>query len=345
MPSPSTLLRSVLLAVSSLILLSLAGIWFLMRVEGKSFMDALWLIMEGITTTGFGDVVPSTNAGRVIIMVLLVAGIGFFTYATGTIFSELLEGRLADIWGMKSMLKEISKLSGHLIVCGAGRVGKEVISELSREGQKFVVVEKDPERLNEIRAEKKVLFIVGDATEEKVLLAAGADRARGVITTLPGDAENLLITITCRDINPSLRIVARANRPESVSKLKRSGADAVVCPASIAGNRMALASLKPASVGFVETLIEERTLSLNLEELILNDRSPLIGIELRKSRMRDKFGVTLLAVKRGDTYIVNPDPGVVFEAGDLLIICGPPQGLAVMEKLAAGEAGAEMPDK
>lgn len=344
MSSPSTSLRPVIWALGGILLLSMAGIYLLMRIEGKNFMDALWLIIEGITTTGFGDVVPSTNAGRIITTILLIAGIGFFTYATSTIFSEILEGRLAGIWGKKSMLREISKLSGHIIVCGAGRVGAEVISELIKEGQKFVVVEKDTDRLEEVRADKKIFYIAGDATEDKVLLAAGVDRAKGVITTLADDAENLLITITCRDINPSLRIVARANRPESVQKLKRSGADTVVCPAAIAGNRMALASLKPASVAFVETLVEERALNLNLEELVLSDKSPLTGIELKKSRMRDRFGVTLLAVKRDNTYIINPDPGVIFKAGDLLILCGPPEGLAKMEKLAAGEIGVEIAD-
>jgi len=338
-------LRPLAYAISALFLLLALGIYCLMRLEGKSFIDALWLVMEGITTTGFGDVVPTTTAGRVITMFLLVAGIGFFTYVLGTAFSDILEGRLADVWGKKRMLREISRLSGHIIVCGAGRVGSEVISELIKEGQKFVVIEKDASRLEEMRTERKIFFIAGDATEDKILLAAGVDRAKGVITTLADDAENLLITITCRDINPAVRIVARANRPESVQKLKRSGADTVVCPAAIAGNRMALASLKPASVGFVETLIEERALNLNLEELILSEKSPLVGMELRRSRIREKFGVMLLAIRRGDGYIINPDPAEVFKVGDLLILCGPSAGLALMEKLALGEEDAEITEE
>jgi len=332
-----TSLRPIINAVIALIILVLAGTYSFMKLEEKSFMDALWLTMTSITTVGFGDVVPTTTTGRIITIFLMLSGIGMLTYVAGTIFSGMLEGHLRDIWGKRKMMKEILKLKNHIVVCGAGRVGREVVAELLQENQRFVVIEKDPPRLEELRSDGGILFIAGDATEDKVLLSARLSKARGVITTLAEDAGNLMITIACKDFNPEARVVARANRPESIIRLKRAGADTVVCPSAIAGNRMALASLKPASVAFVETLVEDHDIDLNLEELILNEKSSLVGKELKDSRIRLEFGVMVLAIRRGEESIVNPLPTEKLMAGDLLILCGAADKLTLLEKVAAGE--------
>lgn len=332
-----TSLRPLLHAALALIVMVWAGVYSFVEFEDKSVIDALWLTMTSITTVGFGDVVPSTTAGRVVTIFLMLGGIGMLTYVAGTIFTGMLEGQLRDIWGKKKMVKEISKLRNHIVVCGAGRVGREVVAELLQENKRFVVIEKDPARLEELRTEGGVLFIAGDATEDKVLLYARVSQARGVITTLAEDAGNLMITIACKDFNPEARIVARANRPESIIRLKRAGADTVVCPSAIAGNRMALASLKPASVAFVETLVEDREINLNLEELYLNEKSPFVGNVLRDSHIREDYGVMVLAIRRGEENIINPDPGEKFMAGDLLILCGEAEKLVLLEKMAAGE--------
>ncbi|MCL6557760.1 MAG: potassium channel protein [Firmicutes bacterium] len=328
-------LRPILKALAGLIVLVSCGVYLIIRLEDKSFMDALWLALTSITTVGFGDVVPSTTEGRIVTMLLMVGGIGLLTYLLSTVFVGALEGHLSDIWGKRRMMKEIARLKNHMIVCGAGRVGREVIYELLQENQKFVVIEKDPARLEELRNEGGVLFIAGDATEDKVLLSAGLPRARGVITTLAEDAGNLLITIACKDFNPVARVVARANRQESIVRLRRAGADTVVCPAAIAGNRMALASLKPASVAFVQTLIEDREINLELEELCLSDKSPFTNKELKDSRIREEYGVMVLAIKRGEENIVNPGPAEKLLPGDLLILCGQSEQLSLLEKIAA----------
>lgn len=332
-----TSLRPIINAVIALIILVWAGIYGFMKLEDKSFMDALWLTMTSITTVGFGDVVPTTTTGRIITIILMLSGIGMLTYVVGTLFSGMLEGHLRDIWGKRKMMKEILKLKNHIVVCGAGRVGREVAAELLQENQRFVVIEKDPPRLEELRSDGGILFIAGDATEDKVLLSARLSKARGVITTLAEDAGNLMITIACKDFNPEARVVARANRPESIIRLKRAGADTVVCPSAIAGNRMALASLKPASVAFVETLVEDHDIDLNLEELILNEKSSLVGKELKDSRIRLEFGVMVLAIRRGEESIVTPLPTEKLMAGDLLILCGAADKLTLLEKVAAGE--------
>lgn len=328
--------RSVVCAALALVLLVTTTILGLMKIEGMSFTDALWLTMVSITTVGFGDVVPSTQSGRIILMISIMAGVGLFTYLLGTILVAVMEGHLKDSWGRRRMFKEINRMKNHIVVCGAGRVGRAVINELMEEKQNFVVIEKDQARLEELQ-ELGVPFITGDATEDRMLLAAGMNRARSVITTLADDAGNLMITIACKDFNPGARVVARANRPESIIRLSRAGADTVVCPSAIAGNRMALASLKPASVAYVQTLVEEREIDLELEELIINEGSSLIGKKLNESRLREEFDVMLLAIKRGEQSIIHPDPSETFQKGDVLILSGPSNRLTMLEQTVGGE--------
>lgn len=332
-------LRPVYYATFALIFAILAAIYGLMTIEGMSFIDALWLAVTSISTVGFGDKVPSTTTGRIIVMALIFCGVGLFTYLLSAIFVGVTEGHIRNAWGKQKMFKRISKLKDHIVVCGAGRVGQAVIKELMAGKQDFVVIEKDQDRLvelHELSSAGRVLFIAGDATEDRVLLAAGTVRSKSIITTLADDAGNLMITIACKDFNPNARVVARANRPESMVRLKRAGADTVVCPSAIAGNRMALASLKPASVAFVQTLVEEREIDLELEELVINENSPIAGMELKESRLREKYGVMLLAIKRGDENIVNPEPTEKFQPGDVLILSGPSDKLTTLEKVVAG---------
>jgi len=330
-------LRPIFYAALALVALICIGVVSFVSLEQKSINDALWLILVSMTTVGYGDQVPATTAGRIIIMLLVLSGVGLLTYVLSTIFVGIVEGHISDIWGKRKMMKEISRLKDHIIVCGAGRVGREVVAELIREKHDYVVIEKDPVILNEFHEEGSVIFIAGNASEDKVLIAARVAQARGVITTLSDDAENLMITIACRDFNPTVRIVARANRPESIIRLKRAGADTVVCPSAIAGNRMALASLKPASVAFVQTLIEEPDIDLSLEELLLNNNSVLVGKKLKDSRLREEYGVMLLAIRRGDAIITNPSSAEQLMARDLLILCGAEGALSLLEKVAVGE--------
>lgn len=226
-------------------------------------------------------------------------------------------------------------LKDHIVVCGAGRVGQEVISELIDQKATFVVIEKDPVHLEKLQS-MGVLYIPGDATEDGNLLTARVNAALSVITTLPEDAGNLFITVTCKDFNPAVKVVARAVRPESVIKLKRGGADIVICPSAIAGNRMALAAVKPASVAFVQTLIEQREVSYELEEIRISNSSSLAHRELKNSRLREDFNTQLLALLRNDVIIANPEPGEIIQPEDILIVFGREDKLRELEKEAAG---------
>lgn len=325
-------LRSIFYAISFLIVIILSAVFFFVEIEKKNIMDALWLTMSSVTTTGYNDVMPVTKAGRIITMFLSAVGFGFLTYVLGTFLGGMVEGRISGVWGRRKMAREIAKLKNHIVVCGSGRVGREVVCNLLQEKKDFVVIEKDPAHLTEF-CDEGVLSITGDATEDKVLLAAGVKEAKGVITTLADDAENLMIIITCKDFNPGAHVVARANRPESIIRLKRAGADTVICPSAIAGSRMVLASLKPTSVAVVETIVEDRKNSLNLEELTISEKSTLIGKDIKDARLRKDYGTLVLAIKRDGTNIINPEPTEKLMAGDLLVLCGTAEQLSKLEKV------------
>lgn len=327
--------RAIFIASVALIVVILGGSLSFMLLEGFTFMDALWLTVITITTVGFGDIVPKSTMGRAIALLLVVSGISLFTYVLSNIFSSLVEGHLADLWGKRRMIKKIKGLTNHIIVCGAGRVGQEVVLELINHSPSFVVIEKDEQRLKELQ-ELDVLFIQGDATEDKFLHMARIEYAKGIIVTLPDDTGNLFVTMSAKALNPDIKTITRANRPENVNKIKRAGANTVICPSSMAGSRMALSIIKPASVAYVQTLVETRHINLELEELVLSANSPLVNVQLKDSGIREKFGTLVLAIKRSDSTIVNPGPNEILLPGDIMILCGSEENLYDLEKLAIG---------
>ena len=311
-----------------ILICGMTSFWYF---EGMSLFDALWLTIITITTVGYGDIVAHSTGGRIMTIVLIVGGIGLFAYVFNELITAVVENHLPSTWRRKKMMRGINNLNEHTIVCGIGRVGQEVSAQLKHEGVPFVVIEKNPTLIEKLQ-EKKVLYLIGDATIDQTLIKAGICKAKTIIITLPDDTSNLFITITCKDLNPQVRVIARATHPESIPRLKRSGANHVISPAAIAGSRMALTALKPASVAFVQNLTEITMVNLELEELPIYDTSPLAYQELRNSRLREDFNTQLLAIIRNKKTIVNPQPAEKILPGDLLIVFGSKDKLNELEK-------------
>ncbi len=324
--------RTFLIVSIAFIVVVVAGGALLAVYENLSIVDGLWLSVVTVLTIGYGDLVPRTGAGKIVSVILVVWGFTLFTYLMSVFVSVLLEGKLTNVWGKRKMERQISRLMNHVVVCGGGRVGKAVVEQLLHERAPFVVIEKDPERVRELQ-DMGALTVTGDATDEKVLLDAGILRARSVITALPEDAGNVFITITCKDLNPKLNVVARVHRPEGEQRLRRAGAHTVVSPAAIAGNRMALAALKPASVEFIQTLFDRSNISLAMEEINVSEGSFLAHKALKDSRLREDFSIQVLAIIRSGRLIHPPDPEEVFLPHDTLLVFGPMDKLSAIESL------------
>lgn len=301
-------------------------------LEGWDFFDSFYMTIITLTTVGFGEVHPLSRVGKMFTIALIVGGVGavFYALSTGTKF--MLEGELEEIFGRKRLEKRIKEIRDHFIVCGYGRMGRIICRELREKGISFVVVEKMPEKL---LAGKDFLIVEGDATKDEVLKEVGIERAKGLISVLPTDAENLYVVLSARGLNPTLTIVARAGDEGSEQKLLRAGADRVVSPYYIGGLRIAHTVLKPAVVDFIEFATKSGNIDLQMEEIAIQENSGLVGRTLDDSGIGRELGIIVVAIKEGSGEMrFNPTYKTAIKAGDTLIALGEISKLKALEDMA-----------
>jgi voltage-gated potassium channel len=268
------------------------------------------------------------------------AGLVAFAISTGT--QALIQLELINIiGGRRKMFKDISKLKDHYIVCGAGRVGRQVIKEMQRRNADFVIVESDEAKGHKL-LEQGLLVLIGDATDEETLRGAGLARARAIVCTLPTDADNVYSTITARGLNPLLYIVARASEEAAIPKLLKAGANRVISPVLIGGHRIAQAVLSPAVSEFIELTTMTEDLDLWMEEVQIDASSPLIGKKLRETGIRRELDTVIIAIKRASGEMqVNPTGDAEVLAGDMLIAVGSEGNLRKLASLASLKAASK----
>ncbi|HEX3030785.1 MAG TPA: NAD-binding protein [Bacillota bacterium] len=320
-----------------LILLSIVavGVAGFIIIEDYTFIQAIWMTIITITTVGFGVVKPLSVPGQIFTILLIITGAGSVAYAFGTLIGIVMEGHLKNAVGRKSMEKKIANLNNHVIICGAGRVGSEVIQRLTEEKVPFVVIDHHQEAIEELW-EKGFLAIHGDATEDELLIQAGICRARGIISALSGDANNVFVTLTAKGLNPSITVVARAERIESEEKLRRAGASKVIAPSVIGGRQMASFILRPVSVDFFESVIYAKGLEMEFEEILVEETSSLCNATMQSSQIKQKSGAMVVAILRDEKFITNPDITELILPNDLLLVLGTRFQLDVLEDMAGG---------
>ncbi len=338
-PGPVTewiALRRPLALVAAVVTVGVAGY---MLVEGWSLFDALYMVITTITTVGYGEIHPLSDGGRLFTMVLVVLGTGTMLYTLSTIVHYAVEGELTrQVW-RRRMQRRIEQLSQHVVLCGYGRVGRQIASDLRREGVPFVVVDVNQASLASAQLDG-CLHVQGNASADEVLLAAGVKRARALVTAVDSDVDNVYVTLSARGLNPTLFIVARAGRDDAEAKLRRAGADRVISPYHIGGRRMAMLALRPLVVEFVDTLMHDASTELMLEEIEIGPDSPLVGQPVEAARGTEGAGLMILAVKQGTRLIPNPPPTLAIGPGDQLLIMGTQSSLRTVEGRAGeGRAG------
>ena len=303
-----------------------------MVVEGWNLLDSLYMTIITISTAGFREVHELSPKGMIFTIALIIGGVGtaLIAFTAGARF--ILEGELREIYGRKKLEKKIKELRDHYIICGFGRMGRIIAKELQEEGVKCVVVERDPTVLEE---EKEILSVIGDATRDHTLKQAGIEKACGLISVLPNDAENLFAVLSARGLNPNILIVVRAVEEGSEQKLLRAGATKVVSPYLIGGLRMAHTVLKPTVVDFIEFTTRSGNLELQMQEVAVQEGSRLIGMSLEACSVGDDLGVIVVAIKQatGETRF-NPTHQSVIKAGDILIVLGEISKLKRFEEMA-----------
>jgi voltage-gated potassium channel len=318
-------LLSVLLIPLMLIIIGTVG--YEAIEEEYTFFDALYMTVITLSTTGYGEVHPLSTTGRVFTIFLTLGGVFTLFYAASEIIRVIISGEMQDILGRQRMERNLASLQNHLIVCGFGRMGRLVCQEFSRNQMPFVIIDQKDELLAEFDMPFGIPLL-GDATSDEVLKHAGIERARALVTVMSSDADNLYTTMSARLLNKNVFIVARVEEMQSEIKLRRAGANRVVSPYQIGGHRLAQAIIRPTVVDFIELASRHEHVELQLEETRITAKSPLAGIKLRDSKIRDELKVIIVTVKKASGHMVfNPDPDTLIEADDILIAIGPREQL------------------
>lgn len=327
-------IRSALLAVA--VAVTVGSVIFHV-IEGWSILDSLYVTVQTVTTVGFGDISPSTRLGRAFATVFMLVGVGIVLYALTSTVQSIVQSEVLEALGQRRLSKKMSKMHDHLIICGAGRVGSNLVRNLLGTGASFVVIENDPRRTDEL-TDLGVMVLVRDATLEETLREAGVEHARGLAACLPDDADNVYVVLTARDLNPGLHIVARAAEEQAEAKLLRAGANRVVAPTIIGGHRLAVALTKPAVDDFLDSITANK-LGLAFEQLEVEHSSPLAGRTLAETRIRSELEIVVVGIRRNDGRLVfNPSGESAIEGGDMLIAIGTPEAIIKLNRQAKGVA-------
>lgn len=326
-------LRLIGVALISVILVGTAGFHF---IEGWPWFDGLYMVITTLTTIGYQETHPLSHAGRVFNVFVIFAGVALVFLAIGTLTQALLEFELQNFFGKRRMERDIERLSGHYIICGAGRVGRSAARELARKPVPFVMIEQNEAKA--ARYARDCLALIGDATQEQTLRQAHIERAQGLVAATTTDATNLYIVLTARGLNPKLRIIARASEEDAEKHLLKAGADSVVSPYHFAGQRIAQSFLRPHVVSFLDTATTHLGMDLEIGEICVGRESSFVGQTVETSRIRQDRGVIILAIKRGDGMHFSPSPEDRIEPGDYLIAMGEPSQLRQLEQMAAARA-------
>lgn len=319
-----------LLLIGVVIIFGTAGY---VSMEGWSFSDALYMTITTITTVGFSEVHKLSESGRFFTMFLIVFGVGTILYTFNNAARIVIEGEIQAIFGRRKVEKRIKESKDHYIVCGYGRMGSVICKELKEKGASFVVVEKEQTAIGE--AWTDMLFVRGDATKDEILREAGIEKARGLISVLPTDAENLYVVLSAKVLNPDLSIVARAGEEGSEQKLLRAGADRVVSPYHIGGLRIAHTVLQPSVVDFIEFATRSGNIGLQMEEVYVREGAVIAGTTLDQCGIGRELGIIIVAIKRtGGDMKFNPTFKTVIKPGDILIALGERTKLKMLEEMA-----------
>jgi voltage-gated potassium channel len=313
-------------------LIFILGVTAFMTVEGWDLFDSVYMMIITLSTVGYGEVHPLSRAGKVVASLVILFGVGTFFYLAGAFVQLVIEGHIQNIFGRRWMRRAIDKMQGHTIVCGFGRIGAVVATEIIAEGHDVVVVERSQPLIEELE-QQNIPFVAGDAIKDEVLLAAGLKNAKSLVSALTDEAANVYVTLTARQLNPDIYIVARSDAPDHSQRLIRAGANQVLFPHLYGGVRMAQSVLRPTVVGFLELAMRGDIEDLQMEQFTIAAGANVVGKDLIESQLRQRFNIIVIGIKKPDGKLLfNPKPQAVLEAGDTLILVGGKQNLMAMQQ-------------
>lgn len=327
--------RRLITAILFLVLALITGVVGYQVVEGWNFSDSIYMTVITLATVGYGETNLLTPAGRIFTMFLIMVGVGSLTYGLTAATAFVVEGTLTDIIGRRRMEAEIQKLNDHIILCGMGETGRHIAEEFLKIRVPFIGIDKDGDRIKQMEKIGRFLYIEGDATNDETLLRARIKKARGLVTAMPQDRDNVFVILTARGLNPNLRIVSRVVEQESRVKLLKAGADETVSTNFIGGLRMASVMIRPTVVSFLDKMLRAGGDDVRVAEAKIPPGSGIVGRSLREASIYEKTGLIVIGIARIDSYELNPGPDTKLQEGDGLIVCSSVEQLRKLNDLVA----------
>jgi voltage-gated potassium channel len=334
------------LALMTVIAGGTIGYWSIGQYHGVEWQwfDCLYMTVITVTTVGYGETLPGMETvpyARGYTIALLVFGTGTLVYFASTITAFIVEGELKRVLAHRQLQRRIRKMKDHIVVCGAGTTGRSIIQELIKTETPVVAIDRNIDELREI-AEKwpkaSFTFLVGDATDDDVIVNANLPAARGLVAALAGDKDNLYLCVAARQANANLRIIARCSEISHVDKLKRAGADGVVSPNHIGAMRMVSEMIRPQVVRFLDDMMRDKRAAYRVEEVTIGSGCPLEGETIRDANIRGKFGMGVIACRgvKDDAWTYNPEPDHKLASGTILVVVGSAEQVGKLREFARG---------
>lgn len=325
-------LKKILFGFLFIVFILILGTLGYESIEQASLLDAFFMTVITVTTVGYEEVFKLSEAGKMFTIFIIFLGSGGIVYVLGQIFDIIIAGEIKKILGRKKMDKKINALSGHYIVCGFGRIGKIICEKLSSAKIPFVVIDKNDKHL-EIFNEKGYIYLVGDATREATLISANIIEAKGLVSVVNSDSENVYIVLTAKGFNKNLFVVSRSSDEESGTKMFWAGADKVFSPYSIGGNSIANAIIKPNVSDFFELIMGRNDYNMEVGEFLLKENSVLVNKKINETNLRSEGLIVVGIRKSSKEFIYNPSSSFMFEAGDTVILLGQSNSLQNLKKI------------
>jgi len=317
-------IKKLISAIVLMLLSILVGSVGFSIIEGYSWTDSFFMAVITISTVGFATVDPLEPMGKIFVSLYIIMNLVIFAYVISVLTSYLFEGGLRNIFRKFIIDREVNKMKNHVIVCGYGRNGSKACEELRLSRKDFVVIENDEEIINAIPDDGSIHLVVGDATDDDALKLAKIETAEFIIITLPRDSDNVFITLTARELNPDIHVIARASDPNSEKKLYRAGAHNVILPDVLGGLHMSQLITKPYVIEFLDILNGVSSDELHLEEIVYDDiQDQFLNKTIGELDIRARSGVSIIGVRRGESgFSFNPGPDTIINQGSILIVLG-----------------------
>ena len=317
------------------VILLMVGTLGYMVIEDWKFFDALYMTVITIATVGYGEVHTISVSGRIFTVILILLGVSYFLYVAGSTIQFLVEGRIRHVLGRHKLDKQINRLKDHYILCGYGRMGRALGRFIRQKHLGLVAIEENEGRLPVLNADG-VLYLIGKANNKELLVKAGIHRAKGFMAVVGTDADNVFLTLIARQLNPNLKIIARAVQNDTKDTLMAAGANEVISPYDSGARLMAHAVLRPTVLKFLEMAFADENTDIQVEEIIIQSESQLIDKTLLELGIRKKLNIIVIFIKKQTGHMeFNPGPDTPIHCNDTLVVVGSAQNIQSLGKLAA----------